>query len=515
MLRRLTITTVLLAAALWAVPALAAEPLSLQWETEVHAGAGGGDFAPYYMASGHDGISGVSPCTAYARASAWRQMSDSTRFSYGFGADLMAGYVSPIDYLRRDPETGADYKHGVTSGYICLQQLWGEVKWRSLFVTAGMKRYDRGLHNSRLGSGDYVLSANARPIPQVRAGFIDFQDVPLTNGWLQVRGELAYGKFIDGGWIEDQYNRYNYFTTTGAWFHHKSLYLRVGGHQPLTATVGMQHAVQFGGTNKKYLKGEEISSTHIKSGFSQFIKSFLPTRGEGSDFYDGNHVGAWDVRLRYRLRSGATLSAYCQFPWEDGSGIGKLNGWDGIWGVEYEAAQPGIVDNVVAEYIDFTNQSGPMHWAPGDFPGTSIPNEATGADDYYNNYLYDGWSNYGMSIGSPFVMSPAYNLDGYPRYTANRLRGFHIGIGGTPAPGWQYRLLVSHRTSWGTPFIPLPHRRHDTSMMAEATWQVPSVPGLSLTGAFAFDHGKLYGNNTGASISVQYSGSLTFKRNKR
>ncbi len=52
-------------------------------------------------------------------------------------------------------------------------------------------------------------------------------------------------------------------------------------------------------------------------------------------------------------------------------------------------------------------------------------------------------------------------------------------------------------------------------MMAEATWQVTSVPGLSLTGAFAFDHGKLYGNNTGASISVQYSGSLTFKRDKR
>ena len=63
MLRRLTITTALLAAALRAVPALAAEPLSLQWKTEVHAGAGGGDFAPYYMASGHDGISGVSPCT--------------------------------------------------------------------------------------------------------------------------------------------------------------------------------------------------------------------------------------------------------------------------------------------------------------------------------------------------------------------------------------------------------------------------------------------------------------------
>lgn len=102
MLKRLTITTALLASALAAMQSLAAEPLSLQWETEVHAGAGGGNFAPYYIASGHDGISGVSPYTAYARASAQRQMSDSTRFSYGFGADLMAGYVSPIEYLRRE-----------------------------------------------------------------------------------------------------------------------------------------------------------------------------------------------------------------------------------------------------------------------------------------------------------------------------------------------------------------------------------------------------------------------------
>lgn len=483
-----------------------AEPYTLQYRAAIGAEAGSGDFSPYYVASRHDGITGVSPYAFYTTDALWRPMNDSTRFSYGYGLQVTAGYLSPIDYQRYDAATESWTKHSVSStGW--LQQLYGELRWRSLFLQAGMKNYDRSIMSPSLGSGDITYSDNARPVPQIRLGLSDFRDFPGTKGWLQVQGEIAFGKFIDNVWLRNQYNRYNHFVTTGVWMHYKRLYFRIGERQPFSFTIGMQHAAQFGGTQQDFKNGKLVEQRKFHKNFWKII---MPTRGEGSAYYDGNHLGSWDVKMRYRFRNGSTLTAYIQSPWEDGSGIGKLNGWDGLYGLEYKAARSGIVDNVVAEYIDFTNQSGPMHWAPGDFPGTSVPGEATGSDDYYNNYAYNGWANFGMSMGSPFVMSPAYNLDGYGAFTANRLRGFHIGIGGTPAAAWTYRIMFSHRTSWGTPYIPSAHRRHSVSALAQCAWSPRHLPALKVTGALGIDHGSLYGNNFGVAVGVEYSGTIRF-----
>ena len=504
---------ILAAAAILAAPFGASADYTLQWRSELSAQAGSGTFAPYYIASRCDGVAGAAPYAFYTRDAISREMNDSSRFSYGFGVDLMAGYVSPIDYERYDPVTATLRKHPLSSGYFYPQQIYGEVKYRSLFLMAGMKSYDRSLFDNPLGSGDFVISNNARPIPQVRLGFLDFTDVPLTKGWLQVQGELAYGKFVDNGWLERQASRLNSFVTTGAWMHYKRLYFRIAPRERFTFTVGMQHAAQFGGTKTVYLHGREYSREKARVTAKSFFDILIPGRGEGSAYYDGNHLGSWDLTAQYRSPVG-TFRLTAQFPWEDGSGIGKLNGWDGIWGLEYTAPTPGIVDAVTVQYIDMMNQSGPMHWAPGDFPGTAIPGEATGADNYYNNYFYDGWANYGMSIGSPFFKSPVYNTDGFPIFTDNRMRGFHVGVSGTPARRWQYREHFSYRTSWGSYFLPAPELRHDTSMLVGATWQSPAIEGLSVRGEAAFDCGKLYGDNFGVRVSVEYSGDITFKKKK-
>lgn len=499
------LSLVMLAAS--AMPAIA--DYSLDWRSEVVGQAASGTFAPYYLSSRRNGVTGASPYAIYTTDAVTRPMADSTRFSYGFGAELMAGYISAIDYSRTTPD-GTSSTHTLGPGDVYLQQIYGEVKYRSLFLMAGMKNYDRSLFDSPLAVGDFTMSDNARPIPQVRIGFLDFTDVPLTRGWLQVQGEVAYGKFIDNNWLRKQYNRLNSFVTTGAWMHYKRLYFRVAPRQRFTFTVGLQHAAQFGGTRSEYTRG--VLTGKIKSDVkaSTFFKILIPSRGEGSAYYDGNHLGSWDLIATYRFNWGE-MSLTAQWPWEDGSGIGKLNGWDGIWGVSYTAARRGIVDGVTLQYIDMTNQSGPMHWAPGDFDGTQIPGAATGADDYYNNYFYDGWANYGMGIGTPFLKSPVYNTDGYPQYLDNRVRGFHIGIGGHPAARWEYRLLVSHRTSWGTPFVPRPHRMHATSWMADCRWQVPAVAGLSVTGAVGMDSGRLYGRSFGVRLGVEYSGKINFR----
>ncbi|MCM1005988.1 MAG: capsule assembly Wzi family protein [Prevotella sp.] len=482
----------------------------LNLQATTFANFGSGDFAPYYIASNSlDLFTQPQGIQEYLRAS--RPLSFQKRFEYGFGVSALAGYASNVDYQRYDATTQTWTEHGCHPGYISLRELWAGAKFRGVFIYAGMKPDQSGLFNSPLASGDLVLSNNARPIPQVRAGFIDFQNIPFTNGWAQIQGELAWGKFADNGWLEDHFNYYNSFITTGSLMHYSRLYLRSNPDKPFSVTVGMQQATQFGGIWHRYADGKEFATIKTPVKFKDFVNAIFPwAKGSAPEglvetYYSGNHLGSWDLLLRYRFANGSTLKAYMQSPWEDGSGIGKLNGFDGVWGLQYDFADNSpIIKSILAEYIDLTNQSGPMHWDPADFPGTAIPGEATGADDYYNNVTYNGWANYGMSIGSPFVKAPIYNTDGYLRFTDNRVRGFQLGAEGAAGENMIWRAIVSHRTSWGTPFVPAPKRRHDTSAMLNAQYTLPRNPNLSLGATVAFDAGTLYGDNFGVLLNVSY-----------
>lgn len=482
----------------------------LEWEATTTVNVGSRTFAPYYIMSNRDGRLSQA-YGAHESARLWHPLDRSRRFSYSFGVEAAVGMASNADYVRYDPSSGEWYKNPRHPAPFWLQQIWGEVKYRGVFLSAGMRDNDRSIFDSPLYSGDITLSDNARGIPQIRAGFIDFQDIPLTRGRVQIQGEIAYGKFMDDKWLENHYNYYNSFITTDVWMHYKRLYLRTDPRQPFSVTVGMQHAVQFGGHRKVYQKGQCMDDRTFPHGFKDFVNVFLPNQGSGTDdnYYEGNHLGSWDIMLRYRFPSGGELRATIQKPWEDGSGIGWLNGFDGVWGLEYRASRPGWLTAAAVQYVDFTNHSGPMHWDPGDFEGTPIGGEATGADNYYNNATYDGWSNLGMGLGNPFIKSPIYNTDGYLRFTDNRLRGFQIGVEGTPMSGLNYRVLLSWRKSWGTPFEPRIHKAESTSMMLEAEHVFRAVPALSIRGQVAFDAGKLYGNRFGMAVSLTYKGRLT------
>ncbi|MBD5231801.1 MAG: capsule assembly Wzi family protein [Bacteroidales bacterium] len=444
-----------------------------------------------------------------------RTLARKNRFEYGFGMEALVGWQREVDYLRYDAENNAFTVNPQSPSALWLQQLWAGVKYRGVYLKAGMWNRDNSLFNSRLGVGDIVLSDNARPVPRLSAGFIDFQNIPFTRGWVQICGEVSWGKMTDSKWNENHFNYYNSFLTTGVWMGFASCHFRTNPSQPFSVTVGMQSATQFGGSAAWYRDGEVYSTYKSPVRFKDFINALFPWAGGSSTnagdvaYYDGNHLGSWDLRLRYRLRGGDELTAYMQSPWEDGSGVGKLNGFDAVWGVEYRAAdRDAILTGAVVEYIDFTNQSGPMHWAPGDKPGTQIPSQATGADDYFNNYMYNGWTNYGQMLGTPFVPGTIYNTDGFLRITDNRVRGFRLGAEGHIDDTLTWRALLGYRTSWGTPLLPKPERTSCTSMLMEATWQPPMLPGVGLRGAIAWDAGKLLGNNFGAMLTISYSGAL-------
>ena len=495
----------ILAMAIASATAAASASNPIEIREEVHANAGSGDFAPYYMASNRFGTV-TQKSAILSRSSAVMRMDTSTRWSYGFGADIVLNGASATAYRRYDSDTESWYTHDVRPSWGWIQQLYGEARYRSVFITVGLKEVGSALLNDALSSGDLTWSANARPIPGIRVGFTDFVDIPFTGGWVQINGDFFFGKPTDNGWLKDHYNYYNSFITTGRWVNYKRCYFRTNPDKPLSVTVGMQAAAQFAGHQKFFIDGhlffEQTSPLKLKD----FFGMMFPHKGD--NFYDGNHLGSWDMAAAYKLRSGDRIRAYFQWPWEDGSGIGKLNGYDGLWGIEYTSGRQGIVSGVVVEYLDLTNQSGPMHWAPGDNPGTTIPGEATGADSYYNNYFYNGYAYYGMSQGSPMLKSPLYNTDGYLRYTDTRIRGFHVALTGYILPTLKYRAMASYRQSLGDSYIPSVNKTHSTSFMVEASYKPGAQSPWRVKAQFAMDRGNMYGNTAGFGLSVIYKGLI-------
>lgn len=489
--------------------------MDIDYQGAFTANAGISRLAPYYIASNRGGTV-TQQTSALLNAGLWHQMDTTHRLSYGFGTEVWGGMTSSAKYEKYLADNGIFMEQNRHPARLWLQQLYVEGKYRSVFLTLGLKCEASPILNDTLSSGDLIMSGNARPSPGFSSGFVNFQNIPFTSGWVQISGAIGYYKATDKDWLNDHYNFYNNFITTGYWLNYKRIHFRTKPTQPLVFTIGAQAACQFGGERVKYNNGQVIETIKMSSSLKTFFRAII-AGGGGTDgdkqFVEGNHLGTWDIALEYKLPYGRKLHAYYQSPWEDGSGIGMMNGFDGLWGIEFSnGSHAAPVRGVVLEYIDLTNQSGPIHWAPGDHEGTPLTKSATGADNYYNNYAYNGYQSLGMSIGSPFVKSPLYNSNGYMGFSDNLLRGFHLAVTGDITGEIAYRTMLSYRKSWGTPMIPNINPLHDTSFMLEAIYSPLWFKKLKLKTQLAFDKGNLYSNNLGGLISISYRGNFNIKR---
>ena len=487
-------------------------PDMVEYDVAIVMNAGNTELAPYYISSNNGGTV-TQQYDALVAASARHLLSRAERFSWGAGLEIWGGYSSSAGY-QRYTDNGQFEVQKQHPARAWIQQAYAEAKYRSIFAVAGQKYKASPIVNEQLSSGDLVWSNNARSPVGLRAGFIDFQDIPFTKGWVQLQGEFGYFRQLDDKWLENHYNYYNHSITTGIWLHYKSLHFRTNPNQPVVFTIGAQSACQFGGTAKYYKDGQLDYTVKMDADAKAFSRTFIAGSGgnaQGDSFVEGNHLGTWDIALQYNLNEFQHLRAYTQWLWEDGSGIGKMNGFDGLWGLEYHNDnQLSLISGAVIEYIDFTNQSGPVHWTPNDHPGTPITSHSSGADDYYNNYIYNGYQSRGMSIGSPFVKSPLYNLDGYMRYRDNVMRGVHVAVKGQLNYSWGYTLMGSYRKAWGTPIIPRAGSVDDFSMALDIHYRYGY--NWLFRGQLAMDRGSLYGNNWGGLLGITYSGNFNFRK---
>ncbi len=486
-----------------------AEPVTLDWSSELITSVGSGDFAPYYFTANRQGILTQSANTLLDLR-VEKNIDLSRRFSYAFGVEAFGGWSESTAYSQYQAASGWREIERRPAAAM-MQQLYGMMKWRGVFLTVGMQAHGSAILNRHLSSGDLIESGNARPLPEARIGFIDFQDIPFTDGWVQIQGEVGYGRFVDTDWLSDHSNYYHSHITHGSLLNYKRCYFRTKPSQPVSVTVGAQCVCVFGGSTYYYINGNLKRIEHHSRDIKDFVEAFLPIHSR-EDFRFGNSIGSWDMKVRYRMPDNTEISAYFEWPWEDGSGLGRRNGWDGLWGVEYKARSHGWIDGAVAEYIDFTNQSGPLHWSGDDRPGSTLTGHATGADDYYNNAYYNSYANYGMAIGTPFVKSPIFNTDGSMQFLATRMRGFHVAVAGHPGNGWSWRAAASYRKAWGNGKVMMTHPQSDVSVLVEGGYAMPRIKGLELKAAVGIDRGTLLGDNAGVQLTVRYSGSINLKK---
>lgn len=481
----------------------------LQLDVEASVTASNGDFAPMWLTSNRYGMVSPYATSGYQRAMLSRNTeADSCRqWQIGYGLDIMVN------------------EHGLAP--LMVHQAYGEVKYKLGTLTVGQKEYPMELKNNALSSGPQTLGINAIPVPQVRLALNDYWLIPLGGRWVGFKGHVSFGRYTDDNWQKDFTHRESRYMENQL-YHSKAGYLRI--HKPtspLSITLGLEMAAQFGGTSYRRNDDGVMAPTKNAANLKSFFNAFLPGFGsdEGEGLYgncEGNTVGSWLARIDYNTPVG-TFSLYGDKFFEDHSamfqldydGYGTGEDWnkkvgrgfimydfsDMMLGAEWKRHEPWLIDNVVVEYLHTKYQSGPINHDRT----PQLSDHIAGIDNYYEHHIFTGWQHWGMVCGNPLYLNSLYNSDGDYTSHCTRFIAWHTGIGGTLAPNITYRMLLSWQRGWGTYGYILPDPAENTSAMCEvkcSDFKVFGHNGWSAKAALGFDHGALRGNNFGVQLTV-------------
>ncbi len=488
--------------------------LAIGFETQVSVSDGK---TPLWLNANKHGLSSLDKTNGYVRISALRPTeADSARlWKWGYGIDvaLAANYTSTL----------------------VVQQAYGELSWKHGMLSVGAKEYPMELKNQSLSSGSQTLGINARPVPQVRLALPKYWSLPFANGWIQMKGHIAYGMMTDGNWQKDFTNRQSKYSDH-VLYHSKAGYIKIGNEQrlcPWSIELGLEMAAEFGGNAyKETTNGLELQPT--EKGLKGFWHACIPS---GSDARDGvygnvagNQLGSYVMRINYETPY-LTAHLYADHFFEDHSqmflvdydGYGKGDEWmikkdnrffryalkDILLGAELDMKDGKWIRDVVLEYIYTKYQSGPFNHDHT----VNIPDHIAGIDNYYNHDIYGGWQHWGQVIGNPLYRSPIYNTDGRVQVENNRFIAYHMGLSGQPTTRLGYRALVSFQKGWGTYTWPFTKPHHNVSFLLEGNYDFNNGWNVKLGYGMDFGSELMLGHNAGAQITV--SKHYILKRNKK
>jgi hypothetical protein len=302
---------------------------------------------------------------------------------------------------------------------------------------------------------------------------------------VEIRGGISNMWMMDNVYVEK------------VMIHHKWIGGKIGGKFPINLSYEFHHAAQWGGFSPVY--GD------LGNNWNAFVNALF-VRSGGSMATDqinaqGNHIGSQILTLDIKGNKWK-VSAYWQNIFEDGPikfiGFG-MNTPDGLWGINITQRHWPFISGLTYEFIQTTDQSGSFHDKDGFIFG--------GNDNYYRNSIYqNGWNYWYRTIGTPFITSPIYNVEGTIYTLNNRVKAHFIGIKGD-IYGYKYRVVCSHADNHGTYNKPL--RSNNTAILIECSKHVEKAWGLDFGVAFASDFGNQFGNQFGALFSIAKKGILT------
>lgn len=451
---------------------------SVEYGASVHAG----DYIPLWQVSNNQGIGSIYNNTYVRGTVGYKHRLGN--WSFEEKVDLVASI-------------GTSFK---SEKGIFIQQAYVDVRYKWFGLFAGSREKGSTLLNDELSSGEMTWSGNSRPIPQVMIAIPEYLYV-LPR--LAFKAEISYGWFTDTRYQEDKVGA-NYWYTRNIKYHHKEGFVRVGiPNGKWQLDIGMIMDTQFGGY--QMIDGEKIN---LGNGIKDYFRAFVPGAADSekpwndSDYIQGNFVGSEQVRLTHNNEK-FSISAYVSNYFEDLSGMGKQNGWDGLWGVELNFKHFKPINSIVLEYLQTTDQSGPLHGLHEE--GEGPVQKTGGADNYYNNSLYPSWSHWGMANGNPLLRSPIYNENGNMAFIYSRVRAMHLGWSGDITDEWRYVGKFSFNRTWGTMSVPTLDILENFSAYASFYYTPRRWDGWKFNASVAFDMGDIYGDNFGFQLKIHKS----------
>jgi len=373
---------------------------------------------------------------------------------------------------------------------VVFQQGYAKVRYGALEFRAGRYEEILGEVDPLLSTGSLGISGNALPIPKIGFAFPTYVDVPYTNGWLQIKGQISHG------WMGNEQSMKR------AWFHEKTFYAKLG-NGPFKVYGGVQHFAVWGGERGNFKLDRSWK------GFFDVL--FAKEANDGSVFGETRPNRAGDQRGLIEFggdleTDDALFHMYFQVPFESGMGI-DIRNIDRVGGLNVTFKEHHWLDRLLFEFI-YTKQM------------ESFQNAQL--QSYYNNGVYaTGWEYHYRNIGTPLFLSryrgsnflPITAVDwrhdedpslGNTNFVNNRIIGGHFGMLHRYSSTISARTMITFTRNFGT------HNNFITSSpqnqlytIHEIKAAIQQVLGLQVSAGIAYDTGGFY-NNVGGLLGISY-----------
>ena len=299
---------------------------AVEWKVSTQTTISSGDNNPFWLNANKYGLSSLDTSNGYLRASLAKNATVDSLGQFKWGG--MVDIATAFNY----------------SSTFIVQQAFLEGRWKKGVLTIGSKEYPMELKNQSLSTGSQTLGINARPVPQVRVALQDYWTLPFANGWMAIKGHVAFGMTTDQGW-QKEFTHLKSRYTESALYHSKAGYLRIADtkkKRPLSLTLGLEMAAQFGGTTYIFDQYGKMLVLENDKGIDAFLTALFPGGADTNEtVYQnarGNIVGSWVGRLDLDYPEWS-LGIYADHYFEDHSSMFLLD-YDGYGeGTEWDTAK--------------------------------------------------------------------------------------------------------------------------------------------------------------------------------